>query len=482
MRERGNDAGAGLHRGALGAIAIFFFVVGAAAPLGATVGNAPLAILLGTGPGAPGAYLIAGVILGLFAIGFARMSHHVHGGGAFYVYITRGFGAIVGSAAAYAAVLIYALMVIGIGGATGFFFHIVFDAQLGINLPWEAWAAISLAVVAVLGYLDVVLGARVLAVALTLEMLILLLFGIIVLAKGGAHGISGRSFVPSTVFHGSVGVALVFAFASFLGFESAAIYSPEARDGHRSVRRALLAAIAFIAFFYAFSTWALVNAFGVNGVVAAAAKGPGELVFTAYSQFTGSVLSTAVQFLMISSSIASLLSLHNVCARYLFSLGEKGLLPAWLARTHPRYRSPHVASLVTSAVTFVVLAAYAIGNADPLLTIVATTFGVATLGILLLQGITAAAVVAYFSRNREERGLTGTLIVSGIACVCLIGAAVLVVDNYSVLAGDHGALDYLPVLLAVTAAGGALVAWRKRADIVESTLAPGTTAPALTSE
>lgn len=464
-----SESGPGLRRGALGALAIFFFVVAAAAPLGATVGNAPLAILLGTGAGVPGAYLIAGIILVLFAIGFARMSHYVQSGGAFYVYISRGLGRTAGAAAAFMAVIVYIGMVVGVGAATGYFFHIVFDSQLGIDLPWQAWAAIALAVVAVLGYLEVALGARVLAIALTCEMAILLVFDIMVLVKGGAHGISGQSFVPSTVFQGSFGVALVFAFASFLGFESAAIYSSEARGGHRSVRRALLGAIVFIAFFYAFSTWCLVNAFGVDGVVKAAAQGPGELVFTGYSLFTGTVLTTIVQFLMISSSLASLLALHNVCSRYLFSLAHEQLLPAWFGRSHPRFRSPHTASIATTVATVVVLAAYAAAGADPLLTIVSTIFGMATLGIILLQAATSVSVVTYFSRRRREKGLTSTVAVSAVAAACLIAAAVLVILNYDTLAGSHGLLDLLPVLLAVAAAVGVAAQWLHRRRALQST-------------
>lgn len=459
MTESTLDEASTLRRGALGAPEIFFFVVAAAAPLAATVGNAPLAILLGNGPGAPGAYLIAGVVLGLFAIGFARMSHHVRGGGAFYIYISRGFGSTVGSAAAFMAALSYAAIVIGAGAATGYFAHIVFQAQLGINLPWEAWGAISLLIVGVLGYREVVLGARLLGVALILEMSILLVFDIIVLVKGGAHGTSLRSFAPSTVFHGSVGIALIFAFASFLGFESAAIYSGEARDGHRTVRRALLAAVAFIGFFYTFSVWCLVNAYGVSHVLAAAAKDPGVLIFGAYGQYTGSALTTIVQILEVTSSLASLLALHNACSRYLFSLSRRSLLPAWLGRSHHRFKSPHTASVATSLFTVVILVIYALANADPLLTIVSTTFGVATLGIIVLQAATSAAVVVYFSRHPVEHAVS-TIITTGVACVALLAVVVLVLRNYGVLSGQHGVLNLLPVLLIIAAAIGAVAGLR----------------------
>ena len=44
----------------------------------------------------------------------------------------------------------------------------------------------------------------------------------------------------------------------------------------------------------------------------------------------------------------------------------------------------------------------------------------------------------------------------------LIAAAVLVLLNYGTLAGSHGLLDLLPVLLAVAAAAGAGAQWLHR--------------------
>ena len=58
-----------LKRGAIGTGGVTFLVVSAAAPLTVIAGVAPLAILI-AGPAAPTAYLIAGVALIIFAIGF----------------------------------------------------------------------------------------------------------------------------------------------------------------------------------------------------------------------------------------------------------------------------------------------------------------------------------------------------------------------------------------------------------------------------
>ena len=72
-------------------------------------GVAPIAIVLG-GIGAPTGYLLAGITLAIFAIGFTTMSRHVKSAGAFYAYITRGLGKPLGSFAyeseAYDAILV----------------------------------------------------------------------------------------------------------------------------------------------------------------------------------------------------------------------------------------------------------------------------------------------------------------------------------------------------------------------------------------
>jgi amino acid transporter len=72
-----------LRSGSLGTWDIVFFVVSAAAPLLVMAGVAPFALLKG-GLGVPDAYLLAGVILAVFAVGFTTMSRYVPNAGAFY--------------------------------------------------------------------------------------------------------------------------------------------------------------------------------------------------------------------------------------------------------------------------------------------------------------------------------------------------------------------------------------------------------------
>jgi amino acid transporter len=442
----------------LSTLDIFFLVVAAAAPLAAIAGNGALGVLLGNGVGMPGSYLIAGLVLILFAVGFVRMSPHVRHSGAFYAYVRHGLGASAGGAAAFVAIIVYGMMVVGSAAGFGFFANVFFAENFNLDIPWVIWSALSLVIVALVGYREITLGARMLAVFLTLEVLILAILAVSVFSPASPAHVTYTSFSPATIFGGSFGVGLMFAFVSFLGFESAAIYSEEAREGHRTVSRALIAAVVFIAIFYAISMWSVITAFGDNKVVAAAGENPGTLVFRAFGLYTHPFFTVAVEFLMVTSALAATIALHNAASRYLFSLGREGMLPRVLGSLHPKLQSPHVASLVVTAVTSILVALFALGKADPLMTVLSSTFGLAALGIILLQAATSLSVMVFTWRNREEPGAMSNLLIAILATAGLTAAAVLVIINYSTLTGSLGFLDYAPWLIPIAAVIGMSVA------------------------
>lgn len=440
---------------------IFFLVVAAAAPLAAIAGNGALGVLLGNGAGMPSAYLIAGFVLILFAVGFIRMGSRLRHSGAFYAYVRHGLGPRAGGAAAFVAIVVYGAMVIGSTSGFGFFASVFFGETLGIDLSWKTWSAICLALTAVVGYREVTLGARLLAVLLGLEVLVLIILAAAVLGPGSDAPVTFGSFAPPAIFSGSFGVGLMFAFVSFLGFESAAIYSAEARDGHRGVNRALVCAVVFIALFYAVAMWTVVLAFGEDKVVAAASENPGTLVFRAFARYTHPLFLTAAQLLMVTSALAATLALHNAAARYLFALSREGMLAASLGSLHARARSPHIASLTVTIASSIAIALFALGRADPLMTVLSSTFGLAALGIIILQSLTSLLVAAWTWRNRRnEPGSSLQLLIALIATLGLGTAAALLISNYTTLTGSLGALDHAPWLLPAAGLAGAVVAYR----------------------
>ncbi|RXT54218.1 hypothetical protein B5V03_01870 [Bradyrhizobium betae] len=81
-------AGGSLKASALGVGAITFFVISAAAPLAATAGVFPVAMLLGNGVGIPAALCVAVVLLLCFSAGYTAMARHVTNAGGFYAFTT----------------------------------------------------------------------------------------------------------------------------------------------------------------------------------------------------------------------------------------------------------------------------------------------------------------------------------------------------------------------------------------------------------
>ena len=119
-----------LESNAMGVADIVFFVLAAVAPVGVIVSLTTLSIALGAGPGVPGTYVIAGLVLALFAVGYVRMSRRMTNAGAFYAYISQGLGRVAGAAAAYVAVVAYNAATIGILGALAYFAHVTFGDVL----------------------------------------------------------------------------------------------------------------------------------------------------------------------------------------------------------------------------------------------------------------------------------------------------------------------------------------------------------------
>ncbi|MFD0564114.1 APC family permease [Kitasatospora saccharophila] len=208
-------------------------------------------------------------------------------------------------------------------------------------MPWWLLSGLCVVVVGVLGWLKVTLSAKVLGVALVLEVLSLLLMEGGVLADRGTAALDPVSFDPSLLTQAGVAGMFVLVIGAFTGFEATAIYAEEARDPARSVPRATFVAIGFLAVFYALGTWIVMGAYGTDEAVAQArADGGPDLTFRAAERFVGLWLSDTMHVLIIVSAFASALAFHNAAARYLYALGREGLLPRGLGRVSPRTGSP----------------------------------------------------------------------------------------------------------------------------------------------
>ena len=451
-----------LAKNVLGVPDIVFLVLAAVAPLTGMIVIAAIGIAVGNGGGMVAAFVLATVVLLLFAVGYAQMSRVLTSAGGFYAFVVKGLGRTPGLVAGFVAMLGYNCFVAGAIGTSGFFTSTAIDDVFGLKLDWLFWSALSVVLVLLLSRRGIAVSAKVLGVSLILEVSILLIMDFSVLFR---HGFSFAAFSPSVMFQGAGGLALLFAANAFIGFEATALFGEEAKDPQRTIPRATYIAIGFIGVFAAFTTWAVVSAIGAEQAqdVAAAHLSSGDLVLSVAQEYLGGPLTKVMLLLLVVSLFAALLALHNSATRYLYALGRVGVLPRLLGKTDPRNGAPRYASIVQLAFGSLVALAFRLAGLDPVADLTASMTGFGTLGILTLQLFAAVAILVYFRRTRDRR-VVKTLLAPGLGAVGLGLIVTLAILNFPTLAGSsNGVVPHLPWLLLVVAlAGLALAGWLRR--------------------
>lgn len=456
-------------RGHVGWVGIFFFVVAAAAPLTVVFGSLPPALAFG-GIGAPGAMLIAGVVLLLFAVGFTAMAKYVKNAGAFYAYASRGLGKPIGIGVALVAVVMYALLSISFYGLIGFFGNVAGNEVFGVNIPWWVFSLVALALVMLLSLRQVDVGARVLGVLLTLEVLIVVALAISILVAGGPEPVSLEPLSFDAVFLApGAGILFVFAFGAYLGFEATAVYSEEAQEAERSVPKATYFAVIFLAVFYALSFFIIVYGFGIEGTLAIVADPEQAPFFTsiAATTFLGSLGADLMLILVVTSFFACLLAFHNATSRYLFSLGREGLLPRNLGRVNS-HGAPVRGSVVLVVLALLVILWTAFTGTDPYFGMAIWVYSAGVGGLVLVQALAAFSVVGYFRTDTRGHGRWRVTLAPLLGAVGLTIGWILIVTNMNVLSGSDGPQNLwlilpAPLLLAIGVAWG-LVMRRRQSD------------------
>lgn len=450
-----------LRKNSLGVGAITFLVISAAAPLTAVAGGVPLSMLLGNGAGIPLTFALVTALLLIFAVGYLAMARHVRNAGAFYAYTSRGLGGVMGGAAAIIAIVSYNAMQIGVFGLFGAATSGLF-ASWGINLPWWVWCYVGIALVAVFGYRRVDISAKVLAVLVVLEYVVVLVLDAAIVGQGGDSGLSAAPFTPAQFFSGSPAIGVLFCFAAFIGFEATTIYSEEARDPERTIPRATYISVLLIGAFYMITSWLMANGAGVDKLVGeiAGLSDPTSFLFVLSDRYVGNWLTQLMTALFVTSLFAGVLAFHNGVARYLYVAGREKLLPESVGVTHERFQSPHIGSIIQTVTAIIVVGVFAITGQDPVLALFSWLTNVGTLGIITLMALTSFSVVAFFTRNPElEPNPLRAKVLPIIAGLTLVVIIFQIVINFGNLSGASGFLGwFLPSIILIAAVVGALFA------------------------
>ena len=436
-------------RASLSTPRIVFLVIAAAAPLASLVGNLPIALARGNGAATPVAFAIAGAILLCFAVGYAAMSRRIVNTGAFYTYITEGLGTSAGIGSAYVALVAYLAFTFGLAISFGYFTHLVLG-QAGVHVPWPVFAAIGLALVAVLGYRSIDFSSVVLGALMIGEVAILAIFDVTVIAvKGASLALPAQAWSPHLAFTPGLGVGLMVAFTCFIGFESAALYGEEAQDPKRSIPIATYTAVISIAIFYLVTAWVVVGAVLPDDVAVRAGKENGELMFNVFTRYGGEVLTDIMGVFLCLSILATYLAIHNAASRYIFALGREWLLPPWFGEANPRSGAPSRASLTVTALTALAMLPIALSGVDPYKAGMPVLIGFGSFGIIFLQAFAAIAILAYLRRQgREGAGEPAwVLAATWTGAGGLVAATLFVAAYFNLLAtSDAGWVALFPLV------------------------------------
>jgi amino acid transporter len=212
--------------------------------------------------------------------------------------------------------------------------------------------------------------------------------------------------------------ASVLLFASFIGFDSIAQAGGEARRPSRDLPLAIFISVGVVAAFYFLFTAAVYHAAPWAYVAAEAQRrdvtAPGLLGVVLPPFWTVVIVSSAAVAL-VKDLPAMLLGV----SRLMFAWAEDGIFPAAVAAVHPRFRTPHVAILLSGAMaTLGVLGCHFAGDwflgVDILVTSMLINFLLMALSVLALPARNpglAAAISVLPSRSQQVPAAVAAVLV-----------------------------------------------------------------------
>ena len=419
-------------------------VLAFSSPLATVAGTMPVLLMFG-GNTAPVIYLILTALLLVFSVGFVTMSRHIENPGGFYSFVTAGLGKPAGLGGAFLALIGYLF----IGFFAPSFFAVTMQSFVvntlhGPDIPWYWYALGLIALTTVLAYNRIDLSAKVLTVVMILEVLIIVVFDVAAFASNGGGAAKDIGLALPGLGDATLGLALLFAIGNFFGFEATVIYRQEVKDPERTIPRATYLSVAGIGLFYALAAWAYVAFLGADGAQAAAEANAGNLFHDSVFALLGKIFADIMVVLLITSTLACMLSIQNIAARYGFSLARDRALPPALGRVHPRHKSPYLAAVAVGTAWALATVLFAVlGVPAEKLYVVASGSG--TFSVLLLMFIASAAVLVYFLRRRrtEPESMWKTVLAPLISMLFLGFITYVAITNFPELIGGPGVLTVI---------------------------------------
>lgn len=310
-----------------------------------------------------GGSLVAGVVIALVgclftALSIGQMARHLPSAGGMYTYIAHGLGSRLGFLAGWGFAGAYPMVVPLVSVLFGSILGSTLLAHFGLsyNTWWVVGAVFCVVLVAGMNYFGVQVSSRFGLILGAFEILVMIALSLsltLIVSAGSRNtfDVFTTHFATVPGFKGMSGIIAgsVYGILAFIGFDAAAPMAEETRNPRRNVGRAVVGSCLIVGLFYVLTTYAATVYFGSDrfGKFYTAGGGnPWNLIATAVWGGGWVVLFIA----LLNSNAACANGGGCAATRCQWAMGRIRVLPRVLGATQPRWKSPHVAVLVTFGV------------------------------------------------------------------------------------------------------------------------------------
>jgi APA family basic amino acid/polyamine antiporter len=343
----------------------------------------------GAGPGIILSFMLSGLTCALAALCYAEFSAMIPVAGSAYTYSYATLGEFLAWLTGWNLILEYGVACVAVAiGWSGYFNNLLLLA--GLELPhWATHppggpdggiANIPAAVIVLLVTVILVIGikesARATGLIVCLKLAVILFF--IAVGAPSVDASNWTPFMPQG-FAG-VGAAAAIIFFAYIGFDAVSTTAEEARNPQRDLPIGIIASLGICTILYIAVAAVLTgliphNQIDIHAPVADALR------------LVGFKWGAAVVAIGAVAGITSVLVVMMVGQiRVFFAMSRDRLLGPWLSAVHPRFGTPHRATIVTGVGVAVLAALIPIGDAADM-TNIGTLFAfvLVCLGVMVLR-------------------------------------------------------------------------------------------------